>query len=300
MTIEGSFLKTLKNNRIAIQIIYSHAETEDLDQEIPFFITLFGNANMLDYQAEPIELAIGTGDSVSLGIKLSDDNQPVSGVKNVVARITKPKNAYGNLIKQYISSDLNNDQLIYTDEKKEPLTLAIDNLSQIDSASEELNEKIVETVQLKPLKGTYWDKHPDSSDFGSIFEATRIPGQYIVEYIVQGVTEKQGKFNRKITRTFSVYAKPDSKFTQINVDQDLKAWKLCVVIIPKDQFGNFAGPGFLDQIQFQIENGSIEKKVDNLDGSFTMFMDLSKVGNIRWARTRLEIAGEKNLQRLLW
>ncbi|KPJ93032.1 MAG: hypothetical protein AMJ55_08855, partial [Gammaproteobacteria bacterium SG8_15] len=114
-----------------------------------------------------------------------------------------------------------------------------------------------------------------AGNFVGVFERTGIPGPYAFTTRIEGVTDDCSPIMREAVRTISVTSTVHIPSTDVSVVRD-PAGTYVVTVTPRDVAGNYIGPGFVDDIFFDVTGMSTLGPVtDLLNGSYVQRLNVS-------------------------
>lgn len=216
----------------------------------------------------------GTGDSIILNAKLTENGKPLIGSR-VTAYIQMPDEGLGNW---YAENKVTAEQL-----KKIPYTKSNESLTNIYRKSLALKNMGIlfptsKTESLLELydDGTHGDENANDGIYSNSFADTTKEGIYTFTFTATGKTTNGNPFRREkaIQKYVAVDVKSDKieidvKFDEV-VEKELRAYYK-VTVIPKDVFGNYLGPGYAGAISLTPSKGEFVDDIkDNLDGTYTV------------------------------
>ncbi|MCK4788201.1 MAG: S8 family serine peptidase, partial [Desulfobacteraceae bacterium] len=210
-----------------------------------------------DYRLDQQDYSVGQ--PLKLNVRLQFGNTPVTDATQVTATILRPKNSVGTLLSTNATPDPigPNESGITPDLKK---------FQQLIK-----NERFYSSLQ--PDKLSIQLNNNGDGSYSAEYTNTYTPGVYTIVFKVSGVGTDIGSFYRTETRStlvrFGLAEIAISKLVVklINVTSGGKLFLLSVR--PKDKFGNYLGPGYKDQIDFNVDDATSEDELEDLlDGRY--------------------------------
>ena len=204
-----------------------------------------------------------SGKNCLLRAVLRNDGQPVTGAA-VKAFYDAPAQWPGNLMYQ---NKVNIKDIVIN--KAEPLTL-------IQKKTEYLKQRLGASfisrrsghIQLFD-DGAHGDGTAGDGVYGAYFSDTEMPGTYTFRFMASGINVCQGDtITREWTRSINNPFVIDGVSSGVDVKQESET-QYSVTAVPKDAFGNYAGPGY--EVVVTVSSGGSQREVileDGLDGLY--------------------------------
>jgi hypothetical protein len=123
--------------------------------------------------------------------------------------------------------------------------------------------------------------------------SVREPGHYTLRYVVEGTTERAGRFRREQVRTVHARAVPNPGPTEVQAQ--LGDGTLQLTIIPRTFTGGHLGPGFRNYLWLTTADGRSCRPDDQLDGTYTAQIPFSGERpqvNLHFLRLNTELSDE--------
>jgi hypothetical protein len=239
----------------------------------------------------------GTGDVISISASITEAGKPVTGMKDISVKVTRPEEGTGNW---FALNKVNVDDL-----KKIPEKQGGESLSPLIRKGMLLTEirKIAFPAQLSPVSIQLYDdgKHGDKSAgdgiYANQFADTIKEGTYSFYFQATGTTMRGNTFEREDIIHKYIKVNPTPEFIVVNVvrlpsaKDTLNQFK--VIITPKDALGNYLGPRYSTMIKLATSHGKfINVLQDNLDGTYSQTLLLPTTVNIKDVVIKVDVKGE--------
>jgi len=228
----------------------------------PFKIKCFVNDHLFNYYCTSDKSSYTVGDTVLFKTRLLIGNDTLSGTTSKVKiLLLKPGDDIGNLLATYATPDAHTDTAdIATPAEQKFIDLLYNDSTFLNALT--ANENVIELTA------------GEDGIFTGVYTNTNLTGVYHALFMIDAEDSNMGDLVR--TKLLSLRFKfglldPNETTVNIDVNQGDK-WKNAVITIrPKNKFGYYMGPGFMNKINLKInaKQGIIKDKIDNLDGSYT-------------------------------
>jgi streptogramin lyase len=235
-----------------------------------------------------------TGDKVLVKARLSRGGKPLNGTKiNVYCDV--PTVGAGNILRE---GKVKRDEL---EEKRE---IYEDTIGLIDRKFQILAERAGEVI-LKRGKtslelyddGKHGDGKANDGLYANSFIDTKVPGSYTCRFVASNIPVGQKlTTTREWTKSFYIEANIAPKYSVIDIralSKTKDGWRYSVEIVPRDEFGNYLGPGYpvLALISYPKGKRKIEL-TDNIDGTYTGEIFLTHKEIDAGAKLEIHVAGK--------
>ena len=212
-----------------------------------------------------------TGKAIPIKVRLIKDGKPLTGAQ-INVHCDAPAVSVGNVL---------NRGKVTLDELKKVSPIKKDPVSLIDRKLQILTKRAGRDILPRERTkfrlfddGKHGDRKARDGTYAASFTQNRIPGSYTFRIVASDIPVR-GKLTTTREWTASIYNRVNinPKYSEIDIrrlDQTSKGLQYRVKIAPKDQFGNYLGPGHQIRILISSRLGKhqIELK-DNIDGTYT-------------------------------
>ncbi len=217
------------------------------------------------------------GNQVRMMAEVAEGRRTIRGLKEIEVLVTAPNEGFGNF---FAENTVTAAQLA-----KIPTSIGDEALSPVMRKSLFLRDAGLSFPARLPQRhftlyddGTNGDQIADDGVYTNVFADTLKAGVYSFNFRVSGPTRHGNLFNREDLIQTNIQVRPFA--SAIGVDAvftgDDNGRLFDIKVTPKDQLGNFVGPGFGGKIALEPSLGRfIGKLVDNIDGSYnqTLLLD---------------------------
>lgn len=245
---------------------------------------------------------IGTGDAIKVAARITEAGRPVRNLHQVRVKITKPAEGIGNWLSRH--SINKQDYKSYTKKRQGE-----------QRASKHDKANYIRDVIKAPFPGRakpeYLSLYDDGSHgdirandgiYTNLFVDTNKEGTYKLFFEIQGKTRKGNSFTRyhNIHKYVAVQVQPQSillDYEHKSIAQD-NIKKTDIIITPKDSYGNYLGPGYVQDIHVTIARGKLVSPLkDNLDGTYTQTVQYPVTLDIRQLGLIVDVRGSQIMMR---
>ena len=213
-----------------------------------------------------------TGDRIRIWARLTaSPTLPLPPPKpKIIAYCDKPLEGVGNVLHAF---NYGPAKLQPTDSLADydPITHKLDILRQ-QTGEEILPRGAGELVLYDD--GAHDDGAAGDGLYANSFTDTKIQGSYTFRFVASDIPSGSGlKTTREWTKSFYNQVNIDPKYSDINITLLAKTadgMRYSVKIVPKDQFGNFLGPGH--PVVVRVSHPGAQRQIqlnDNIDGTYT-------------------------------
>ncbi|MCP4134906.1 MAG: VWA domain-containing protein, partial [bacterium] len=239
----------------------------------PYYLSIIGDEKNLSYEYHFPRDIVRIDERILLGLKVFDKNIPISSLYQAQITVTRPEKGIGS-IAAFVGSRLTKADLdaagAITEDKTPDNDKKIRVLLKNKLVSAGLLKQVTQTIDLEQQWKNYKNSpRNNKGEYRTLFEDTKIPGVYKVDYTIRGMGSHSGLFERKTTRNFVVAIEPDTS-TGIKARFDKKQALLRVFITPRDSERNILGPGYGNTVSCKFGDRKPDSVTDNLDGSYTV------------------------------
>ncbi|MCP4203763.1 MAG: hypothetical protein GY769_17735 [bacterium] len=244
-----------------------------------------------------------TGQAIPLQIEVTEGGRRIAP-SSIVVSVDRPREAIGNLL----------HAVPVTDAQRAAVTaqLGAQELagSSLMQTYEALFRDPARAAALVPIRNQvpFFDdgsaEHGDAQTgdgvFSALFTDTNVPGEYQFHFTVAGESEFHGAFSRQKTASATVVLR-QARATEFDVrilDPIEGQDRFEVVVVPKDEFGNYLGPGYASSIIIELEGAEAvtDEVEDRLDGTYTQVFTTTIPGSVSGSTeifgTEVEIPAE--------
>jgi len=221
------------------------------------------------------------GEEVVLTARLVEDFEPIRTLDTVTAIVSLPHGALGtHLAKTNFSPEQLHKAQASGNEALPDLAAAKSLLFLADHALAALVAPAIHKVELfddgNPEHG---DSLPRDGVFSTRLGSIRSPGLIRADVTAGGTTARNGRIVRRCTATAFVgnapFSKNRSRIQATRIGSGAVGTQIRVRAVPKDDFGNYLGPGYRDRLSIEIEQARpISATEDQLDGSYARIFEI--------------------------
>lgn len=230
--------------------------------------------------------AYRTGETITITAKITEAGQPVTGLKDIYAKVTRPENGAGNW---FAENKVSIEEL-----KQIPVKKGDENLSPLLRKAMFLTDirKVEFPVRTGPAKitlyddGTHGDTDKNDGVYTNRFTDTVREGTYSFYFHATGPTRGGNTFDRDgvIQKYITVRVVPEHILVEVDrlpsVEDNLRRFE--IAIMPGDPLGNYLGPRHSKAIKLIASQGSFVNELqDNLDGTYSQILQLPASVNVR-------------------
>jgi hypothetical protein len=223
---------------------------------------------------------VETGKPITITAAVTEDGRPVTGLTGATVSVIRPTGGTGNW---FAANPVSEEELESVSDK-----IGVDTVSRLHRKTIFLSRQgkafpgRTAPVEL-PLydDGTHGDEKSGDGVYTNTYNDTQIDGIYSFRSRVSG-----SDWEREEEVWLEVKVKPDPGFSSIvtrwsdTFPGDSVQYLYDVEIVPKDRFGNFAGPGHIVGVDVHYKNkgndGNSVILTDNLDGTYSGKLSLSQ------------------------
>jgi hypothetical protein len=211
-----------------------------------YLLDVFANEKHLDYQYSLDNLRPVTGDTLNLHVLIDWDGKPLTGLPDgaIRARVLRQPEAMGTILHNTRREGPTTNTTTPAGDILTPLDAKIASFKG-QSLLERITPKEVAVITLKDQgKGIY---------AGSLAD-TPVPGTYAFETIIDFDSEKTGHVHREERLEENVRLRADPGKTDVKLTTDASGITT-LTVTPRDQFGNFFGPGYAPFVHARVRSG---------------------------------------------
>ena len=223
---------------------------------------------------------VETGKPIKIEAAVTEDDLPVTGLTGVTVSVTRPTGGTGNW---YAANPVTEEEL-----ESVPGKIGEDTVSRLHRKTIFLSRKGKQfpgrtAPVLIPLydDGTHGDQRSGDGIYTNVYNDTQIDGIYSFRsYVSDRNWEQEEEVQVKVN------VKPDPMFSSLVTrwldafPGDSVQYLYDVKFVPRDRFGNFAGPGHIIGVNVHYKNkgndGNSVTLTDNLDGTYCGKLSLSQ------------------------
>ncbi|MDR4497542.1 MAG: VWA domain-containing protein [Candidatus Scalindua sp.] len=294
ITVDKSFLKLPGKVGSSPWIIEINAGDNVNNEKYQYSVIM---DSVLEMNTTFDKKSYGTGDVITISATITEAGRPVSGLKDISVKVTRPEEGTGNW---FALNKVNVDDL-----KKIPEKGGDESLSPLIRKGILLTEirKIAFPAQLSPVTIQLYDdgKHGDNNASDGIyanqFPDTKKEGTYSFYFQATGTTMMGNAFEREDVVHKYINVNVTLETIEVSVVR-LPAVKdtlnqFMIVITPKDALGNYLGPRYSKMIKLATSHGKfIDVLQNNLDGTYSQVLQLPTTVNIKEVVLKVDIKGE--------
>ena len=250
-------------------VVESSEQNANSNGQYPFLLSLITDEKEIKYEIEPMPPAVWAGDAIKLGIRLSKWGTPFKGSVKAYVDIDKPVSAAANILQKnrqvFLKSEI---KVAAVSEESDPFSPVIKKFEKL-KLIKSLKRRISQRKSLGPRVG-FCRKHHISrgESISTIYKDTIVPGTYEFNYSIAAREHGQGIYKRVISYSCQVRVKPSLEASGLSVE--LKDNILNAVFTPKDDFGNYLGPGYSEYLKCEDKLIKVLRVSDNMDGSYNL------------------------------
>lgn len=242
-----------------VRVVRGINQTSD---PVPYVLSAMIRERHLDYLLSTTPGRPGTGDKITVRAVVDWDGKPLKGLPSgaIRVRVQRPGASIGTILHDAKSTDKSNGTT--TTPTGDKLTPYDRKLAAAITRSElkRILPTDVATIELKEEgRGIY----------SGTFDQTTVAGSYGFEAVLDWETERTGHTRRVERIETLVHVKPDPDRTDVKVTR-VDARTVTIAITPRDESGNYLGPGYASLIQAKLRGeGRIAGPVDrNQTGTY--------------------------------
>jgi len=250
----------------------------DTKQDLSYNMWVIADDDGIKYEFIPPRSVLAVGERLPIQIRLLNKKKPLRNAVTATVSIASPRISEGTF--------LSTNQV----DLKKLKEFVVPNRPELTLAEKKgyylLNNKRLAKEYLTPVKRTvklyddgdfknHGDKEAGDGIFSALSPVIKVPGVYRMRLRIKLNQEKSENiervFNASALLTFKDVSKKNSKLTITRIDHPRATHK--IVFTPIDKFGNYMGPGHVDNIKTNFPKGAVIGKVtDNIDGSYTFLV----------------------------
>jgi hypothetical protein len=204
---------------------------------LPYTLTAFYLEQFLDYQFNFDTVHTGTGDSIRLRALMAYGGQPLVNLPpdSIRVRIQRPQDGLGNILRKIPVSPT--------------VTASFDPQTayQAKLAFAAINNPHVFDLITPTDFATVSMQEDGNGVYSTVFDNTSIPGAYGFDVTLDWTDDRTGQVHREERLENTVKVKPDPIRTIVSTIRDGST--AIVSVTPRDQFGNYMGPGYASLIK---------------------------------------------------
>jgi hypothetical protein len=215
-------------------------------EPIDYSLNVFFSEKHLDYQYALDNIHPVAGDKLGIHVLIDWDGKPLTGLPDgaIRARVLRQPEGMGNILHNTRRETAAGNTTTPSGDIVTPLDAKIASFKG-QSLLQRITPKEVTVIPLKEQgKGIY------AATFGD----TAVPGTYAFETIIDFDTEKTGHVHREERLEESVKLRADRGKTDVKLTTDASGITT-LTVTPRDQFGNFFGPGYAPVVRARVRSG---------------------------------------------
>jgi hypothetical protein len=240
----------------------------------------------LEYDLAIDEPVVATGRPIPLSVRVTEGGAPLDP-SSIVVTVDRPGTGVGNLIREAGLSDA--DRTAITTE------LGVEELrgSPLMQTYEAAFRDPANAARLRPVRETvpFFDdglsEHGDARTgdgvYSALFRDTTTPGEYQFHFTVAGESEFHGPYRREKTASATVVLRlaSETEFDLTLLDRIEGQERFRVLVTPRDEFGNYLGPGYAESIVIALDGATPVGPVeDRLDGTYAQTFRTADLGRV--------------------
>jgi hypothetical protein len=213
----------------------------------------------------------GTGDDIILRAELSEKGLPLKNQDGALkVEVSRPLTALGSFLK---AREVAVSQSPGGDDPESPYMRKLRNLlenTKLRRLIEPVKDTVTYTLYDSGNLSEHGDKKADDGIYSMKYTNTKVPGQYKFKVTLNTTTPVSGKISRVEERETMVMVKTADPDESEIYQEKLPGEKRLITIIPADQFGNFLGPGYEENISITSSVGNAPPIEDKrVNGTYT-------------------------------
>jgi hypothetical protein len=166
-----------------------------------------------------------------------------------------------------------------------------------ERAGKEILQRGVVNLELYD-DGRHGDEKPNDGIYANSFTDTKIPGSYTFRFVASDILVGDIKTTREWTKSWynEVNINPDYSVVDVNfIESTADGWRYRVTIVPRDQFGNYLGPGHpvMAAISHPAGKRQVQLTDDNIYGIYTKEIFISQDEIEAGAKVEIDVDGKK-------
>ena len=213
---------------------------------VPYHLSVFASEKHLDYQFSLDNVHPVAGDALGIHVLIDWDGKPLTGLPDgaIRARVLRQPEGMGTILHNTRRETPTTNMVTPAGDILTPLDAKIASFKG-QSLLERITPKEVAVIALKDQgKGIY----------SATFSGTSVPGMYAFETIIDFDSEKTGHVHREERLEENVRLRADRSKTEVKLTTD-NSGVTTLMITPRDQFGNYFGPGYAPVIHARVRTG---------------------------------------------
>jgi hypothetical protein len=222
----------------------------DLSSAASFQLSVYALDARLKYALSFGRQRTGAGDALPLAADVSYDGAALTNiVGGIRVRPARPGEGLGNVLHASTAdpSPPVADQSAYT--------AKVTGLAE----SAKLLDRIVAKTSGDELvlsdTGTAGDASAGDGIYTALVPNTQVPGRYRFDVVLEWDDPRTGKVRRIESVEREVYVVADAQQTPVTISAGEAAGSFVIQVTPRDRFGNYMGPGYVDRIQVRLNGG---------------------------------------------
>ncbi len=198
---------------------------------------------------------LGTGKPIKITADLGWDNDVLADLPSgaVKAIIERPGANLGTLL--HDATSVGKDDKVRDDTS--PLAMKIDRLMR----SADLSAKIEPT----PLAQAIELKHVGGGRYEGAFDETNVGGRYRIRVVFDWNDPRTGAIHRVSYAERQVPVLPTATDSRFTLRRDPRTGDAFITVVPRDRFGNYAGPGFEGGFSVKTDKGTVAGPASDSD-----------------------------------
>lgn len=192
---------------------------------------------------------LGTGAPIEITADIGWNNRVLAKLPagSVMAYIERPGEDIGSLLHD---ADMPRQ---YPSRNKDlsPLALKLDFLAR--------EAKLWDRIAPRPTGSAIELKHVGHGRYRGAFNDASVSGRYRIIVVFKWKDRRTGAIRRMFAAERQVQVVPDEGKTEVKVTRNPDTRAIDILIVPRDRFGNYVGPGFSSAFQIKSGRGEVSR-----------------------------------------
>ncbi|WP_437621910.1 VWA domain-containing protein [Sorangium sp. So ce1151] len=240
------------------------AQPAPTPKAVPYQLAIYAEEKSLDFRLQFIEARHRTGEPLRLVAEVGLNNKPIAAAgAELAVRVETPNGALGTEL--HLRDDPGGPA-VDPDQASSPYQKKLRNLLRDSDFLAKTGTKLAASpLSLTPRgPGQFFVELSD----------TKLPGTYRFHFTLN-IPGPSGRIRRVETIETEVAVNPDPAFSEIKVTPGQAAGRYDLVIIPRDRFGNYVGPGYEDRVKVKLDGGGTAGTATdaNVKGDYVVRLD---------------------------
>ncbi|MCP4677470.1 MAG: VWA domain-containing protein [Deltaproteobacteria bacterium] len=235
--------------------------------DVPFHVMVVADDHDVEVDLAMPRSLFFTGQAIPLEIVATDHGQPVRTLFCADVDVHRPVVPFSKLL-------LDTYRKLAKDVRYEAV---LDEMWRDPEIAQQIQARKVDAVRLTRASA---NRHGDPAQLpGRIrdrYTNTRVPGHYRIQALVRGVTATGGVFERVVTKSVQVIARPEATCSDLRGNLDKSGSMLSIHFRPTDRAGNLLGPGYASMMLLALDNVTGGMVRDKRDGTYEITAELPK------------------------